>query len=301
MECDSCRSAFAVEEGIVDLLVQPRAIVARESAGLERFAEFMHNTGWDREKIRALPNIHDPYWWVQAVALDHIMQLIEFKPGETLLDIGSNTCWASNKFAEKGLDVIALDISRTELQGLRTAEYFIDTGEVYFERLLSDMAAPAIASESLDYVFCCEVLHHNDLSALRRTLCEIDRVLKPGGRLLLVNEPMRYPLNLKRDHGESVAHFEGNENVYFFHQYVLAIRRAGFKFRFLEPRYVPFFSPDPGILPLDHPVRKVPYWVARYWARRIPAVRNTWLAWKMIITGDVNLAMICSKPRRHGS
>ena len=158
-----------------------------------------------------------------------MLQRSSLKPGERLLDVGANTCWASSVFASLGLDVVALDIAAAELQGLRTADYFLQSGEVFFERVLSPMYAPALADGSMDHVFCCEVLHHNDREHLRRTFHELHRVLRPGGRLFVVNEPMRFPLRLKRDHALEVAQFEGNEHVYFLHEYRAAARRAGFR------------------------------------------------------------------------
>src|SRR5580700_11191942 len=47
-------------------------------------------------------------------------------------------------------------------------------------------------------------------------LREAHRVLRPGGSLLVINEPLRWPTNLKRDHGAEVARFAGDEHVYFF-------------------------------------------------------------------------------------
>ena len=86
------------------------------------------------------------------------------------------------------------------------------------------MYAPALASASFDYVFCCEVLHHNDRHHLRRTFRELWRVLRPGGRLFVVNEPLRFPLRPKRHHAREVAQFDGNEHVYFLHEYRRAAR-----------------------------------------------------------------------------
>ena len=40
-----------------------------------------------------------------------------------VLDVGSNTCWAANQFARRGLNVVALDIATAEMQGLYTAEF----------------------------------------------------------------------------------------------------------------------------------------------------------------------------------
>lgn len=246
---------------------------------MERFAEVMRSHGWDREKIRSLPDIEDGYWYGQRVSFDQVMAVADPQPGRTLLDVGSNTCWASNLLAQRGLDVIALDITRAEMQGLRTAEYFIDSGDVYFDRLLSNMSDPAIASDSLDYVLCCEVLHHNDLRALRRSFREIHRILKPGGKLLVLNEPMRFPLDLKRDHAAEVEQFEGNEHVHFFHQYFLGARRAGFSVRVLAPPYLP-----------------LPSSAQRIGAGRLRSIRRAWFAWVALIAGDTSLNLICTKP-----
>lgn len=292
LRCAGCGHSFEVSEGIADLLHEPPDFIVREGAGLERFADVMHERGWDREKIRSLPDIDDAYWYGQRASFEQLTSLVDFRPGQSLLDVGSNTCWASNLFARRGLEVIALDITKAEMQGLRTAEYFIDSDEVYFERLLSTMAEPAIASGSLDYVFCCEVLHHNDLRAMKRTFEEIYRILKPGGKLLVINEPMRFPLNLKRDHAAEVAQFEGNEHVHFFHQYYLGARRAGFGVRVLAPPYLPFASGQPDVLELDHSALRVAYTVVRHAARRLRVTRRAYLSWLMLIAGDSSLNMI---------
>jgi SAM-dependent methyltransferase len=264
LACEGCSQRFGIAAGIVDLLVAPPEFVLRERAGLERFADVMRADGWDEERIRALPDIELPYWQGQRRALDELLARVEMHAGETLLDVGSNTCWASRIFASMGLDVIALDIADCELQGLRTAECFIASGEVFFERVLSTMFAPALAGESVDYVFCCEVLHHNDRAHLRRTFRELHRVLRPGGRLFVVNEPLRFPLRPKLDHGREVREFEGNEHVYFLAEYWGAARRAGFSVQI------------PGL------------------AGASRRGRLRW-AWRQLLRGDVPLTMDCTK------
>ncbi len=140
----------------------------------------MRADGWDRELVHRLPNLEHGYWYVQARSMHQLLTSIPFRPGESILDVGSNTCWASNHFAERGLRAIALDIATAELQGLYTADCFIEDGHVYFERVLGSMDAIPLASSSLDYVYCCQVLHHNDVASLRRTFAEMFRVLRPA-------------------------------------------------------------------------------------------------------------------------
>jgi len=67
--------------------------------------------------------------------------------------VGAQSCWATNTFAQRGPRAIALDIATVELQGLHTADYFLNDGEVYFERVLGSMQAIPLASRSVDYVF----------------------------------------------------------------------------------------------------------------------------------------------------
>src|SRR5215212_9332696 len=111
LTCRACGHVASIEDGVVDLMHDPPDYVTREAAGLERFAEKMREDGWDRERILNLPYEQSGYWFAQ---------------GQRLLDVGSNTCWASNMFAQRGLDVIALDIAANQLQGLRVADWWFE-------------------------------------------------------------------------------------------------------------------------------------------------------------------------------
>lgn len=282
---------------MVDLLHDPPEFVRREAAGLERFADLMRSDGWDRELIRSLPDIDLGYWFAQGAAMRALLASVELEPGRRILDVGSNTCWASNMLARRGLEVVALDITKTELQGLATAEYFLEQGDVYFERLVSVMFDPALASESMDYVFCCEVLHHNDTVNLCRTMRELYRVLRPGGKLLVINEPLRFPFNLKRDHAQEVAEFAGYEHVFFCHEYYCAARRAGFEIELREPATARFFEPWSSTLKPQTRIRDALRAFVAHAARRHPVGRRLMLAYRTLLVGDVSLNMIATKPR----
>jgi SAM-dependent methyltransferase len=296
LTCRSCGHRAPIQDGIVDLFHDPPEFVTREAAGLERFAELMRADGWDRERILALPYEQSGYWFGQGAAMERLFEIMEFEPGATLVDIGSNTCWASNIFATRGLRVTALDIATTQMQGLRTADWWFEANGVYFERILSLMFAPALASDSFDYVFCSEVLHHNHHENLRRTLGELHRVLKPGGKLIVVNEPLRFPTNRKRDFGEEVAEFEGHEHVYYAHEYLLAARRAGFKVRIMRPNTTPFYRGEPFQLRVDDSLKVATKKFARHLIRRSDRGRRAYTAYQLLLgREDVSLGMLCEK------
>jgi SAM-dependent methyltransferase/uncharacterized protein YbaR (Trm112 family) len=299
LRCGACASEFEVHQGVPELLYEPPSYIVAEAAGLARFAEQMRLEGWDREKVRRLPDVELGYWYAQGRSMHQLMTTIPFKPGESILDVGSNTCWAANRFAERGLRPIALDIATVELQGLYTAEYFIAKGEVFFERVLGSMAEIPLASSSVDYVYCCEVLHHNDLRSLRRTFAEIFRVLRPGGRLLMVNETLKTLRDPDGVHVEGVEQYEGYEHAHWAWRYRWEATRAGFITEVTEPHYRPFFGDGALKLTVDGPLlgplarRTVPR------LRRNRVARRLYLSWLNHVWDSVQMNMVATKPRRY--
>lgn len=292
LRCSACGLQEPVTRGVAHLLLDPPDHVEREAAGLSRFADYMRADGWDRERVRKLPNIDDGYWYVQSASINQLQTSVAFTRGQTLLDVGSNTCWASNFFAVRGLRVIALDIATAEMQGLETADYFIDDGTSYFERVLGSMYDMPIASASLDYVYCCEVLHHNDNASLRTTFAEAFRVLKPGGKLLVVNETLKTWHDPVGVHAEAVEQFEGYEHAHWALRYRWEAVRAGFSTRSLEPSYHWFFRTPP----ISKPPRRCWRQRALYELRTRRLGRRLYLAWINHIAGGVSYGMIATKP-----
>lgn len=294
LDCAACGARWAVGEGIVHLLGERPAHVDREAAGLERFAEVMRADGWDVERILRLPDEPSGYWDVQKVAMAQILREADLRPGERIVDLGANTCWASNAFAERGLDVVALDIALTDLQGLRTAEHWMRARGTYFERVLGSMTDLPFAAASVDRVFACQVLHHNDRAELAAAFREAHRVLRPGGSLLVINEPLRTPLRPALGHGDEVEAFEGHEHVYFAFEYIRAARAAGFAVELLPPPTVRILTPPM----LDLGPRSTPREIFglgwRYLARR--AIRRPYAAWLVHVRGGVGLNLICRRP-----
>ena len=128
------------------------------------------------------------------------------------------------------------------MQGLATADWWFEDKGLYMERVLGAMFDLPLASDSLEWVWCCEVLHHNHRANLWATMREIYRVLKPGGSLIVANETLRNLREPKLDPGKAVAEYEGHEHAYLRCSYVKAARDAGFAVDVRGPRYHTIFN-----------------------------------------------------------
>ena len=296
LTCERCGHVAAIRDGIANLLHEPPDFVVREAAGLARFAEVMRQDGWTKEDIVALPKRHDGYWWNQDVLMTQVLDEVPFTPGETILDLGSNTCWASAAFAQHGLEATALDIAEHELQGLRTAQWQFEAKDVFFERVLGVMFDLPFADATFRNVWACEVLHHNHRANLARTFREAFRVLEPGGRLIVANEPLRSLRDPMRDPGAAVAAFEGHEHAYVRASYTTLARQAGFDVEVRGPAYHGLFQKGGIGLSDRMTTAQVLVGAATQLARKSPAVKRAWLAAKAYVAGGTALHMICTKP-----
>jgi SAM-dependent methyltransferase/uncharacterized protein YbaR (Trm112 family) len=299
LRCKACGTEFEVHRGVPELLHAAPEHILAEAAGLERFAAKMQGGGWDRELMRKLPDLEHGYWYVQARSMHQLLTTIPFQPGQTIVDVGSNTCWAANHFAERGLRAIALDIATVELQGLYTADYFIDDGHVFFERVLGSMDAMPLASSSVDYVYCCQVLHHNDSASLRRTFAEIFRVLRPGGRLLMVNETLKTLRDPNGVHDEAVQEYDGYEHAHWAARYRWEATRAGLLTEVTEPHYRSFFGDAELTIADGTPRLKALTLRLGFALHSYGFARRAYLEWLNHVWGGVSMNMIATKPVRY--
>jgi len=115
------------------------------------------------------------------------LELAELKPGESVLDVGCGT--GTLAIAAKrqvgptgrvyGIDASLEMIERARRKAKRTGV------EVTFENALVEELP--FRDETLDLVSSTTVLHHLPEKARQQCLREVRRVLKPGGRFLVVD------------------------------------------------------------------------------------------------------------------
>jgi len=149
------------------------AVRAARSAAAQSYFRG-HAAEWDR--IRKL-HVAD------AAVEEAIVEALAGRPIRSLLDLGTGTGRMLELFAkdiERGLgldlslDMLALARARLDRAGLKNCS--VRQGDIY------DLAVPR---DSFDVVIIHQVLHFLDDSA--RAIREAARVLRPGGRLLVID------------------------------------------------------------------------------------------------------------------
>ena len=291
LRCRSCGSEFAVHRGVAELLAnRPAAAAPADGAGFERLAEYLQLAGREAEFFRELPDLPDEHWHVRSRSMHQLLTTIPFRPGERVLDVGAGTCWAAYHLAARALDVVALDVVTPELRGLYTADLLMRDRRTYFERVLGSMDELPLVSSSVDYVFSFETLHAADDAALRRTMAEFFRVLRPGGRVIMLNERVV----ALRDRDE-LPH-EGRGHAHSALRYRWEAARAGFFTDTVEPHHVSYFGDadltlPPGTPPLTGLAEGVGFAL-----RGSGVARRVYLEWLNDVAGGVGFNMIATKP-----
>jgi SAM-dependent methyltransferase len=167
------------------------------------------------------------------------------RPGWSL-DLGGGSGWLAAELARRGYHALSLDIEDPWERAAQVAEgetrrdfelvtdvADIRPGEVDF--VVGDMNAIPFRDQTFDLVTMSAALHHSEDPV--RTLKEAARVLKPGGVLLCLNEPVKGWFRDERPilHGRNE---EAGEHLYSAGAYLGFLRRAGLEARLHFPGWV---------------------------------------------------------------
>lgn len=98
--------------------------------------------------------------------------------GSMILDVGCGPGWESATFAERGYDVLGVDVTPGLLEIAREEAPTAD-----FARM--DMRELGVADGAVDGIWACASFLHVPRSDARDTLAEFRRVLRDGGTLWL--------------------------------------------------------------------------------------------------------------------
>ncbi len=177
----------------------PRLVRPVDAARIEAFAESYGQAwaahGWgsrDPSYLAALPyrdvtRRHSRDWRVKARSLDALLAALQAQPPLRVLDLGCGVGWLSRSLAAQGHDVLAMDVLLDDALGLGAAGFYAAAGPC-FERVWADLQRPPVKTASVDLVVYNASLHY--ARDLESSLEEAARVLRPAGRLILLNSPV---------------------------------------------------------------------------------------------------------------
>lgn len=173
-----------------------------------------------------------------------LIEKLNLHPGAWVLDIGTGPCWSSRLLAQKGFNVIALDVNEANYYGLKTSDILFEAHNVFFERILESMTNLPLKNGVLDAITFNASFHHTP--DMTKTLAECHRVLKPGGVIAMVNEEFASVRQRVFNNGSETD--TGSHHTVHYSEFEKEIREAGFKAKFyvahhiknkLETRYSP--------------------------------------------------------------
>ncbi len=140
----------------------------------------MWNEGWD--------TLFEKQEWGKFPELEVVRfvmrQFGEIKRSDCqLLEIGCGPGANLIFMASEGFDTYGIDGSEV---AIRQANHRLAEKSLKADLKVGDVTRLPYNNESFDAVIDCQCLYANDLTSTRRSLNEIERVLKPGGQLLSI-------------------------------------------------------------------------------------------------------------------
>jgi ubiquinone/menaquinone biosynthesis C-methylase UbiE len=115
-------------------------------------------------------------------AVQTMLQSMEVRPGETLLEAGCGLGASTVRVARAGIRVCAVDFSQSKLQRARARIAAAGLDSVV-EFRLEDPTSLTFSDSAFSYVFSWGAINH--VRDIQKALDELARIIKPGGKMAL--------------------------------------------------------------------------------------------------------------------
>ena len=234
--CHSCHTAYPWHDGVLDLgnvnedpnVAEERVAVRRteRNAALgginDEFEDLSRAEGALKEAILALPYGNNSRYYAEpgyfsnvrsaAPAFDFLLEHLELRTGDRLLDLGADLTWSTHQMARRGLDCCAVDINHH----LSVGRLFEAHSGVFYHRVRANMRDVPFRAGIFGVILAMNALHHAD--RIEPVAANIARMLKRGGRLAFV-EPYCATEEAKAAFGRAQIEAGISEQTYLLHQW----------------------------------------------------------------------------------
>jgi SAM-dependent methyltransferase len=245
IRCTSCGACFPIVHGVINRLLKPDREVERELQGMldeaqekgepwksieELVVRRLAHVATQEEREEAIKHLSKNYYRSTRLSLEQALALVDLGGRKTVLEIGAENEFPFLKpFFGRGMECFALNI------------HFAYDDPANFSpwatKVAADMNELPFQDESFDVVVASATTHHSP--DLDRTISEISRVTRPGGIILLLNDPIHGVAKhlwdkISRDASFSkggIRHGLIHENEYTIGQYRRSFRKYGLRQR----------------------------------------------------------------------
>jgi ubiquinone/menaquinone biosynthesis C-methylase UbiE len=118
---------------------------------------------------------------------DYITHSLQAPMNARVLDAGCGSCFNSILLAERGFSIVGVDFS---IAALKVGEHFLHSEHRDAIHIgCSDILRLPFADNTFNYILCYGVLMH--IADIEGAVCELSRVIKPGGKLVIYENNTR--------------------------------------------------------------------------------------------------------------
>ncbi len=150
--------------------------------------------------LYALPLLAGGLSWFQRKLARESIRLLDPRPGERVLDVATGRGWTAARIARSGAQVLGIDLLPENIADARSRYPEPTFAVADATRLPDRLEGVDLAPDSIDRILCLEAAFEFGAKGRRAFLEESFRLLRPGGRLVIVDFtwPDEHPQDIAR-------------------------------------------------------------------------------------------------------